>query len=198
MTLILGAATLCSGASITYNVAQTIGAGGVTGFIQTDGTIGVLNASNIAGWNLLLTDGANSIDLTPSVTGGNSAVFNVIGSGDNALSATSSELLFNFGGSTPYGLGFDTSISLGYNDYLLLDQGAYATNDFAVPGAGQGVDASNSPTGFPFSVLSGTQVIGTAASSAPEPSTFALLAVGAALAAFWTLRKKRSEARGPL
>jgi len=49
---------LCSAANaanITYDVNQPIGAGGVTGDIVTNGTIGSLNPVNdIVGWNLSL------------------------------------------------------------------------------------------------------------------------------------------------
>jgi hypothetical protein len=52
---------VCSAASITYNVDQTIGAGSVVGTVQTDGTIGGLTTANFTDWNLLLTGlgGAN-------------------------------------------------------------------------------------------------------------------------------------------
>lgn len=36
------AASLCSASEITYYVDQTVGDGDVTGFIETDGTIGTL------------------------------------------------------------------------------------------------------------------------------------------------------------
>jgi hypothetical protein len=62
LPLILGAASLCSAGTITYDVAQTIGPGSVTGFIETDGTIGVLDNTNILDFNLLLNDGASTFD----------------------------------------------------------------------------------------------------------------------------------------
>ena len=48
-------------AAITYNVDQTIGAGTVTGDIQTHGTTGVLDNANIIAWNLELNGVGASI-----------------------------------------------------------------------------------------------------------------------------------------
>jgi hypothetical protein len=53
ISLLLGATT--ANATISYSVNQTIGGGSVVGSIQTDGSPGVLGASDITGWNLLLT-----------------------------------------------------------------------------------------------------------------------------------------------
>ena len=60
--LALGAASVCN-ADIEYNTSQTIGAGGVTGFIETDGTIGTLNTGNILDWDLLVNTGVSTFDL---------------------------------------------------------------------------------------------------------------------------------------
>lgn len=65
LLLVLGTAFFCN-AEIACEVNQTIGAGGVTGDIITDGTIGVLGAADIVSWNLLLNDGTNTALLTPS------------------------------------------------------------------------------------------------------------------------------------
>jgi hypothetical protein len=77
-------------ADTVYTVNQTIGPGSVTGAITTNGTIGTLSAADIVGWNLTLNDGTNIADLILS----NSAV--VVGGDD--LSATASNLSFNFSG----------------------------------------------------------------------------------------------------
>ncbi len=88
--------------AITYNVNLTFthpqcsqpvgctpgsGAGSAVGTITTDGTIGVLNASNIVSFNLTLNDGSHTGILTPSNA-------TVTGTG---LSATSTNLLFDYG-----------------------------------------------------------------------------------------------------
>ena len=52
-----------SASPITYTVNQLIGPGSATGTLTTDGTIGVLAAANIIGWNLFLNDGSYTTTL---------------------------------------------------------------------------------------------------------------------------------------
>ena len=52
----IGAPTVAR-ADITYAVDETVGAGSATGFITTDGTIGILDTADILNWNLTLNDG---------------------------------------------------------------------------------------------------------------------------------------------
>jgi hypothetical protein len=52
LPLLIGAASICGASPITYSVNQTVGAGSVSGFIETDGTIGTLTTANILNWNL--------------------------------------------------------------------------------------------------------------------------------------------------
>jgi hypothetical protein len=64
----------------------------VTGSITTDGTIGVLQTSNILSWNLNLVDNFNAsldVDLTPA----NSTIIEDVG---NGLTASATGLSFNF------------------------------------------------------------------------------------------------------
>ena len=60
--LICSSVSSLANATLIYNVSRTIGAGTVTGFIETDGTLGVLASSNIKNWMLTLT--------APNLTGG--------------------------------------------------------------------------------------------------------------------------------
>jgi len=53
--LVLAGALAASGATI-YNLNNSVGAGSISGAIQTDGIIGVLGTSNILDWNLVLND----------------------------------------------------------------------------------------------------------------------------------------------
>jgi hypothetical protein len=96
--------TLCAGtanaAPITYDVDRTIGDGSVTGFIETDGTIGDLFADNISNWSLTLTAP------DPNNTGGvisdtisksnNDSVFIAGPLNTTAVTATSTQLLYDF------------------------------------------------------------------------------------------------------
>ena len=93
----LGAGLALAGAAraddqITYELNQTIGVGGVSGEIITDGKIGTLAETDILGWNLTVKGSGATISLSSS--GGQSAVR--IGGGD--LTATSTQLFFNFSG----------------------------------------------------------------------------------------------------
>jgi hypothetical protein len=207
LSLVLGAASLCSAATITYNVAQTVGAGSVTGFIETDGTLGVipLTCGGVEGFcgivqshiildfNLLFDDGVTTFDDNFSNSG-----FVVEGV---ALSATATQLLFNFdqpglvevafrnlgiapllciNGSIDCGTGFDAR-----DEFLSLTQDSIST---------AGHDGVTS--------LSGTQVIAdigtptsTPAASAPEPSTLGLLVAGIALLGFRKFRWLEAASR---
>ena len=60
LSLIFGAASLCN-ADMDYTVNLSIGAGGVTGFIETDGPIGILFDHDVVDWNLLLNGGTKHI-----------------------------------------------------------------------------------------------------------------------------------------
>ncbi|HEY4909538.1 MAG TPA: hypothetical protein VIJ73_08550 [Methylomirabilota bacterium] len=87
MALAAGTPTIGS-ASVIFNVNQTIGAGGVTGTITTDGTLGALASANVVDWALTLNDGASTFLLTSA----NSEVGFILGA---ALSETASRLLFD-------------------------------------------------------------------------------------------------------
>src|SRR5581483_1130915 len=98
----LGGAALA--APITYNVNQTIGLGGVTGTIQTDGTIGTLATGNFTAWDLTLNgDGA-----TYHITNADSVVL-VVGT---SATATATDISFNYSG--------------GSGDFLLFQQGLFS------------------------------------------------------------------------
>ena len=78
-------------AGTIYNVNRTIGAGTVIGFIETDGTLGVLTTANIIGGSITISH--PNLDPDPSVIPflGNSYKIN----GD-ALEATATELTYDF------------------------------------------------------------------------------------------------------
>jgi hypothetical protein len=171
LAAILSIASLASATPITYNVDRIIGAGSVTGFIETDGTIGVLSAANIVDWNLLLNDGTSTFDLTGPLSGNNSVVF-VQGADTSAFGT---QLMFNFS-------GIDNGI-------FLFQQGLFSGNhyycDASQPGpcfAGETVVPISVTTGYQNDPnLRGNVVIGNAASGAPEPATCELTLAGLGL-----------------
>jgi len=97
--LTLSAAT-ANAASITYDVNRTIGDGTVTGFIETDGTLGDLFATNISDWSLTLTapDPNNTGGvISDTISKSNSdSVFIVGPLNTTAVTATSTQLLYDF------------------------------------------------------------------------------------------------------
>lgn len=92
--LVLGVASTAQ-ASIIYSLDRSVGAGSISGFFETDGTIGVLGVANILDWSLTV--------LSPDINGGvastsspaNSSALSLVGGG---LSATATDILFDFGG----------------------------------------------------------------------------------------------------
>lgn len=80
-------------AAIVYDVNRVIGDGTVTGFVETDGTLGILTSGNITNWSLTLT--------APNLLGGSPEVIDFATQVQTYLSgpattATSTQLLFDF------------------------------------------------------------------------------------------------------
>ncbi|MEM1045483.1 MAG: hypothetical protein AAGL24_05010 [Pseudomonadota bacterium] len=85
--------SLASTASaITYTVNRTVGSGSVTGFIETDGTIGVLQEGNIVDWEITIA--------SPNVSGGPPDTFGATGNTlfirGISLIASAADISFNF------------------------------------------------------------------------------------------------------
>jgi len=91
-----------TGASaLTYFIDRTVGNGSVTGFIETDGTLGVLANSNIVSWQIMVA--------APNLNGGLTDQFGsnvppaqlLFGFGSTATTATATSLFFDFDSPTP-------------------------------------------------------------------------------------------------
>jgi hypothetical protein len=156
----------------------------VTGFIETDGSLGILHAGDITGWNLLLNDGTNTpVDLASPLVGG---VF------DSAsdLSATSTQLLFNFS---------DTSYFFfkGPENYIAVcfsGSGVDCLESVGAGVSGVSLDVLNPAGNTQFTIMSGIQAIAsTNLSDTPETATFALLCAGVLLFRF---RQQRTHVPG--
>jgi hypothetical protein len=99
-----GAAGAQAVGDVTYAINQSIGSGSVVGQIVTDGKTGVLAQSDIVSWSLTL-NGAGGVSSNITSVGGES-VFKLVGSD---LSATSTNLYFNYSGSDTGWLAFQVA-----------------------------------------------------------------------------------------
>ncbi len=148
---------------ITYAIDRTIGAGAVTGVVVTDGTIGTLSSTNILSYNLLIDDGP--YPPYNIVSGSNPDLFL---SGSD-LSATASQLVFNFSGA-PGGL-FGMNDPSGDFGVCFVAGGPGGCFTVLAPSSGAALRFAIAGTMPPptfeteFTSLSGTQAIGVGGSS---------------------------------
>jgi hypothetical protein len=165
--------------AVTFNVNRSIGAGGVTGTIDTDGTLGVLSTANFTNWNLTLNDSVGTFNLLGPLSGSNSQLL-VSGS---SFSATATDLLFDFSGGG-FALFQNPGIGSGLNFWCLE-----SSNCSGLGNPGESVALSYSLT--QNSARSGIQSIATTAGaqSVPEPSSSLGMLVGTVGAASILKRK---------
>lgn len=172
-------ASVCTAAPITYSINQSIGAGSVVGTIQTDGSVGVLGASNISAYALTL----NGLGASSSINNSNSVV-QVAGT---AFTATLTELLFNY--------------SSAGGAYLLFQESLFSGSKYycnAAPSAFPCFQGANVAPQSIFSAsaqnvaLMGNQIIATAAAppvEVPEPASIALFGIGLAVMGCFARRR---------
>ncbi len=156
-----------SSASIIFNVNQTIGAGGVTGTITTDGALGALASGNLVDWKLTLNDGTATFLLTAA----NSEVGFILGA---ALSETASQLLFD----TANG-----GIVLFQNPTIGSGQNFWCLDNLSGSCAGfPGTESLRVSGAIQTAAWQGTVVIGTAEgappAAIPQPASLVLLGLG--------------------
>ncbi len=150
-----------------FDVNRVIGTGSVTGFLETDGTLGVLSTGSIIDFQLTIS--------APGLSGGSPDVINFANSTQifadgTALSATLTELTFDF-------------LATG----LMILQGGNNFNFWCLDGLNRdcGGDDSTEFVGFasPTAAVSyanvGAVVIGTVQSTGvPVPMTLSLMMLG--------------------
>jgi hypothetical protein len=155
--------TTITSAEPTNNPLQT---DTVVGTITTDGTIGVLQSTNILGWDLNLIDGlnsANDFELTVST----SAVVEDTGS---ALTADATALSFNYSGTGEFLIQAVPGAFSGFHYFCFSTGNACLAGETISPqfitGDGVVLTGPNAPVG--------NQPL----DQAPEPSTWALMGTG--------------------
>ncbi|HUZ95658.1 MAG TPA: PEP-CTERM sorting domain-containing protein [Edaphobacter sp.] len=155
--------------SITYNFNTVLSGGSVSGTITTDAKSGVLSASDILDYNLLINDGRETMDLL----GSNSQVL----VGGNGLTATSSALSYNFSDWNSILLFQAPYIGSGTN-YVCFNN---PFGDCDLQGSSDISAAVRGDEAFQSALQRGTVKFATAQiapAAVPEPSTLALLGTG--------------------
>ena len=186
MALAAGAPAISS-ASVIFNVNQTIGAGGVTGTITTDGTLGALASANLVDWALTLNDGATMFLLTSA----NSEVGFILG---KALSETASQLLFDTANG---GIVLFQNPTLGSGqNFWCLD------NPFGDCASRPGTESLRINGATQSAAWQGIVVIGATDAVPPSairlPATLILLGLGFGALMLYSARRAEKESDDPL
>ena len=192
----LAAATAADAA--TYLGTRTIGAGSVNLSITTDGTLGVVTASNILDWTIVLNGVSGSATLNGPLSGNNSFLYftNFLGTTTpTALTATATDLSFDYANYPP-----GRSLSAEYlfftsgGNYLCIQQNSCA-NDLGGSDFVSIQRNTNVTETYSSAILTGVQVIASVKGGAvPEPASWALMIVGFGLAGSALRTRRRAMA----
>ncbi len=179
--------TLASAASTTYYFNRDIGDGTAVGFIETDGTLGVLSDTNILDWGLTLA--APNLDGGPSDSFGSDTqiVTPVLGA---ATTATASHLFFDFDSATPARLMLFGGV---HANFWCLEA---ANTSCASSFAGERIGHSNTGATIAQAELRSGLVAFAAVSAVPEPESVTMLLAGIGLLGIMVRRRKSRRIAG--
>jgi len=168
----------------TYTANRAVGTGTLNLSITTDGATGVLTGGDILDWNIKMTEGSDTFTLQG--LGGSNNSNSLLSGG--LLSATATQLLFNYGGGSGFLLIQSPSTGSGQTFWCVQVNGCF---DFAGP-----AEAIDPHTGFNFTrqAYGDQQVIATVAGAVPEPSTWAMMLIGFAGLGFAAYRRTVKQA----
>ncbi len=163
--------TVDAQAATTYTGTRAVGTGSATMSITTDDTLGALTAGNILDFTITLINGAVQSTLFGPLSGDNARV-EILG---NALTATATQLLFDFGApGNGYAL-FIGDLDIGRPSYCLQNRNCWDQNQ-----GEEIVNAGPNFSSFTVERQSGVQVIANT-SAVPEPASWAMMIAGFAL-----------------
>lgn len=168
-------AAQAANATIVYTFNDPVGAvGAITGTVTTDGSTGAISAANILAWNLMVQGNGASLNLTD----GNSGVFG----GGTALTATATDMRFNFSDPSPSYLLFQVSFGNSHQYACFASTFFNSTPCYqgysAVPVYSGDSTAQYTGEGSQ-TVVTGDRVIGTVRGGVvPEPATWTMLLAG--------------------
>lgn len=165
-----------------YVSTRTVGDATASLSITTDDTLGVLTTDNILDWTVVLTRGSLTETLFGPESGDNSRV-QVRG---NALTATATQLLFDFGAAANSFLLFQSTDLTNRSLYCVQ-----TTNCFDQSPA-EFISFGPLFNNFTRESRSGSQVIA-ATAAVPEPETWLTMITGLALAGL-AMRRRKGQA----
>lgn len=181
--MLVGLSCSSSFGSIMYTSTHGVGTGSVSLSITTDGTLGVIGNSNILDWNIAMTDGPDSFTLLGPLSGSNSVAL-VAGS---ALTATASDLLFNFSaGPSEFLLIQSPFIGASKLFWSVQTSGSYNSTP------GEAIDPRTDFT-YVETPHSDNLVIASAGAAVPEPSSLTLVGLGAFGLVAGAIRRRRQQ-----